>query len=164
LHTLDCNNYVNTAHFSPDGTKIVTVDHGFVKLWNSNTGEQLHAFILYEHPGYYDATYANFSPNGTKIISANKNGTVIIWNASSGTMLHMFQSHDASVNTAQFSPDGSKIVTASRDTAQVWEQDPKKVEAYKQDVMKMLQDRDVTKIKSDMFGKDHVGSIMKQYL
>lgn len=63
-----------------------------------------------------------FSPDGTKIVSASKDGTVRLWDVASGSLLHTFSEHGNEVYSAGFSPEGNRILTAGRDgTVRVWD-------------------------------------------
>jgi len=63
---------------------------------------------------------AAFSPDGTRIVTASRDGTAQIWNAATGEELHRLV-HKGVVMSAVFSPDGTQIVTASEDpTARIW--------------------------------------------
>jgi hypothetical protein len=64
---------------------------------------------------------AQFSPDGSRIVTASWDKTAQVWDAATGKALGEPLRHQEAVNSAQFSPDGSRIVTASWDnTARVW--------------------------------------------
>ena len=65
--------------FSPDGHVLLTVSKKTVKLWNSTGKLQL---TLTGHEG--DITAATFSPDGTQLATGSEDGTVKIWNTSTG--------------------------------------------------------------------------------
>jgi WD40 repeat protein len=65
---------------------------------------------------------AQFSPDGTRILTASKDGTARLWDATSGRHLATFSGHTGSLEEARFSPDGARILTASKDgTARLWD-------------------------------------------
>jgi len=65
---------------------------------------------------------AAFSPDGSRIVTASRDGTARIWDALSGAELVVLDGHSGAVQHASFSPDGRRIVTASRDgTARIWD-------------------------------------------
>ena len=65
---------------------------------------------------------AEFSPDGTLIVTAGHDRIARIWNAVDGSMLGMLEGHTGSIGSAAFSPDGKRIVTGSADgTARVWD-------------------------------------------
>lgn len=66
--------------------------------------------------------YAEFSPDGSLIASADTNGLGHIWDAATGAELHTLSEHTATLWTEKFSPDGCQIVTSSWDgTAGIWD-------------------------------------------
>lgn len=64
---------------------------------------------------------ANYSPDGTRIVTASDDYTAQIWDAITGQPVGHALEHKASVRSAAYSPDGLLIVTASIDnTARIW--------------------------------------------
>ncbi|MEI6429826.1 MAG: TIR domain-containing protein, partial [Pseudanabaena sp. ELA607] len=64
---------------------------------------------------------ANFSADGSKIVTASWDGTARVWDVK-GNLIAELKGHTGRVYSANFSADGSKIVTASWDgTARVWD-------------------------------------------
>lgn len=65
---------------------------------------------------------AAFSPDGTKIVTAEKDNLAAIRDAETGDTLLEFAGHEDSVTSAAFSPDGTKIVTTSLDrSVRIWD-------------------------------------------
>ncbi|HKI71554.1 MAG TPA: WD40 repeat domain-containing serine/threonine-protein kinase, partial [Verrucomicrobiae bacterium] len=65
--------------------------------------------------------YAEFSPDGTRLVTASDDYTARVWDVDSGKEILVLR-HDGPVYHAAFSPDGRCIVTASADhTARVWD-------------------------------------------
>jgi WD40 repeat protein len=73
--------------------------------------------------GHTDSVhYAEFSPDGTKVVTASYDNTARIWDATSGDTIYILAGHTNSLITAKFSSDGTKVVTASYDdTARIWD-------------------------------------------
>jgi WD40 repeat protein len=67
---------VNSASFSPDGTRIVTTsgDHT-ARVWDAQTGAWLQT--LTGHAG--SVWSASFSPDGTRIVTASSDRTARVW-------------------------------------------------------------------------------------
>jgi WD40 repeat protein len=73
--------------------------------------------------------YAEFSPDGTKVVTASWDDTAKIWDVNSGNLLFTLVGHTDFVRYAKFSPDGTKVVTSSDDnTAKIFEI-PKNIES-----------------------------------
>jgi len=79
------------------------------------------------------ANAAQFSPDGTRILTAADDGTARVWDAHngqqltivtasrSGLPLHGLLQNGQKVNSAKFSADGKRMVTAAWDQARVWD-------------------------------------------
>jgi WD40 repeat protein/DNA-binding SARP family transcriptional activator len=67
----------------------------------------------------FDAT---FSPDGTRIATASREGTAKVWDAATGEELLTLPRHTSIVLAVAFSPDGTRLATASPDyMARVWD-------------------------------------------
>ncbi len=76
--------------------------------------------VLRGHTGYVHS--AAFSPDGKLIVTASRDGTARVWDASTGQSLRELRRHTNVVRSAAFSFDGKLIVTASNDgTTRVWD-------------------------------------------
>ena len=73
--------------------------------------------------GHSSGVYsAQFSPDGTNIVSASEDKAVRVWSVATGECVQTLEGHSGWVFSAQFSPDGTNIVSASADeTVRVWE-------------------------------------------
>jgi len=115
-------NWVNSAAWSPDGSRIVTASQdGTARIWNAKSGAPL--AVLKGHTGSVNS--AAWSPDGTRIATASKDNTARIWDAQSGAPLAVLEGHKDSLNgllNAAWSPDGTRIATASfDDTVGIWD-------------------------------------------
>ena len=76
------------------------------------------------------ADTVELSEDGGKAIISERDGTVRLWDLSSGTRLGVPYGHAKQVHAIEFSPEGDKFVTASGDnTARIWEFDSSVEEA-----------------------------------
>lgn len=63
-----------------------------------------------------------YSPDGSRMVTANEEGLAEVWDAASGRELLRLKGHTACVHSARYSFDGKRIVTASEDrTARIWD-------------------------------------------
>jgi hypothetical protein len=67
-------------------------------------------------------SWASFSPDGSRVLTASSDNTAKIWDANSGAELLTLKGHTDGLIWAAFSPDGSRVLTTSWDhTAKVWD-------------------------------------------
>ncbi|GAA3736942.1 hypothetical protein GCM10022205_23650 [Spinactinospora alkalitolerans] len=63
-----------------------------------------------------------WSPDGTRIATASRDGTTRIWDARSGASLRELTGHLGMVEMVAWSPDSARVATASRDrTVRIWD-------------------------------------------
>src|SRR5262249_42518850 len=79
--------------------------------------------------GHVDAVWsAKFSRDGTKIVTASRDWTAVIWNATTGGPITRIAGHQREVRSAEFSPNGKFVITSSGalvdatdNTARLWD-------------------------------------------
>lgn len=65
--------------------------------------------------------YCQFSHDGTKLVTAGRDHSVIIYDTTTFAVLHKLTDHDDGVAHASWSPDDTKLITCSQDKkARVW--------------------------------------------
>src|SRR5204863_189768 len=75
---------------------------------------------LWSHDG--PVLYAEFSPDGRRVVTASADNTARVWDTSTGKPITPPLKHNGPVFHAAFSPDGRRVVTASADgTARIWD-------------------------------------------
>lgn len=85
-----------------------------VRMW---TGEER---TLSGHADWVNA--CAISPDGQRIVSASDDGTLKVWDLSSGRLLSTLQGHATGVRSCAIGPDGQRAVSAAADgTLKVWE-------------------------------------------
>lgn len=108
---------VDSAQFSPDGFRIITVSGETARLWDAQSGKQLAEPMKHGYPVYN----AQFSPDGNRVVTVAEDNTARLWDARSSKPLGEPMRHDGRILSARFSPDGNHIITVSVDkTARLW--------------------------------------------
>jgi len=112
---------VSSAQFSKtDRSQVVTasVDRS-AKLWNTGSALAEGGKLLGPHNARL--TYAEFSPDGARIVTCDAAGKVVIWDRATRKPLVERQAHAKTVNRAVYSPAGDKLLTVSADgEARLW--------------------------------------------
>ncbi len=118
--------------YSPDG-KLIAIggyDGGandVIYLLDAESAERLHVFG--KHKGRI--TSVSFSPDGSMLISAGRDGYIHLWDVVSRSHLWTFKrqkilrSHNSGVTSVKFSPDGQIIASASENgIIRLWNPEP----------------------------------------
>ncbi|HZL88898.1 MAG TPA: protein kinase [Pirellulaceae bacterium] len=125
--------HVHDVAFSPDGRRFATTSWGGylarqvdgvertellpaeVKVWDAESGKEL---MRMAGGGLGLA----FSQDGKQIASGSQEGTVTIWDSSSGKVLCTLRGHARAVVSLAFTRDGRRLATASADqSVRIWE-------------------------------------------
>ncbi len=115
---------VTFARLSPKGNKILLGrENGRIDLVN------LQGKVLAHLLGHTQAiVWAEFSSDGTRVVSASKDKTARVWRAADGKPVMVLKGHERIVTCARFSPSGDRVLTCSTDgTARIWELRPDRI-------------------------------------
>lgn len=107
---------VTTVAFDPRGSRLMTTAHSQAQaqVWDTRSGRRLSTLT--------GVRSAEWSPDGTKVVTASLDDTARIWNAETGQELRILAGHTGGLITATFSPDGQRVLTAALDgTVRVWD-------------------------------------------
>lgn len=118
---------INNVALDKSGTRLLTTsDDNTLKLWDTTTGVERSELTAHDDDCVHEENKcwvwgADFSPDGTRAVSASRDRTAIIWRTDGGIPLMKLTGHRASVYDVAWSPDGSAIATASSDnTIIIW--------------------------------------------
>src|SRR5205823_5695343 len=81
-------------------------DYGQTKVWDARTGALLLSPKEAIGPGA-------FSPDGKRLVTGSRDGTVKVWDADKGTPLLELKGTAGGLRCVAFSPDGTRLVTGS---------------------------------------------------
>ncbi len=121
---------VEDVSFSPDGKTLASGGlDGTIRIWNSETGEQIHAFMENSFANNLAAQSAavsvvTFYSDGVVLASGHKNGSIRLWDIDTGKAIQTFRGHADAVSSISFSPDRKTVASTSKDaTARLWDVD-----------------------------------------
>jgi WD40 repeat protein len=117
--------FVTTVAFSPDGRYVAVGGDDYVAIWEGwkeDTETQPVTFrpSLGSSVGSLVVS-VSFSPNSKLILTANKSGTLRLWEPRTGLELRIIGEYPGLASGASFSRDGRYIVAPYRKTARVYE-------------------------------------------
>ncbi|MCE7949351.1 MAG: hypothetical protein DYG88_18175 [Chloroflexi bacterium CFX4] len=103
--------------WSPDGQKIAIGSLGLVEWFDANTLTLLHRSATAILP---ELTIA-WSPDSSRIVSANLDGNLRIRNAADGAIEQVWAAHEDGAYSVAWHPDGTRLVSGGEDgTVKVW--------------------------------------------
>lgn len=105
--------------FSPDGRRVISRGGGRLKLWSTETWDEVAE--LAGHQG--SVTTCVYSPDGSRILSGSSDATLKIWEADTGREIATMRPEQGFITACAFSPTGRTIVSGSHNTANlvVWD-------------------------------------------
>ena len=105
---------IETLTYSPDGSKIAVATHEILLL-NAKTAQLQQTFSGHTN-GIYRVV---FSSDGSTLVSASWDGTIRLWNTSTGSHRLTIEGH-FTFRSSALSPNGKTIATASDDGIFLW--------------------------------------------
>ena len=105
------------AHYSPTGHQIAAVDSARITLYEPS-GLALKTLQGHDRPIHS----TDYSPDGTRLLSASEDGKVILWDTQTGLQLQSMEPSSPPA-FARFAPDGLRVITVNEDgNAMIWNQ------------------------------------------
>ena len=103
---------INDIQFSPDGTRLAVARGIGIWIYDADTGKEL--FLLGGHT--QNVTSVIFSPSGHKLASGGQDGTIRLWDVTTGTHLKTFTMNNINdIVYLTFSPDRCRVATIDAD-------------------------------------------------
>jgi WD40 repeat protein len=130
---------MTTLTVSPDGKYATSVSESGlgrqpkVTVIDLGEGETINTFELYWAPqeqrsspdGPKMVTIASviaFSPDSTRLATADQGGMIRVWDVNSGSELQRLEGHSGEVDALTFHHDGTRLISGSKDTSiRIWD-------------------------------------------
>ena len=115
--------YHSALNFAPPGTRLY-------RTYSSKFPDKIVAGRVQKHwgplvtvlTGLSEVEVVSFSPDGTRLVSGSGNGTVLLWDGTTGLIIAILVGHSRNVHVSSFSPDGSRLASGSFDnTVRLWD-------------------------------------------
>ena len=120
LASLGHSNYVGSAVFNPDETRILTASSdGTAQLWDGEGSQLTNNYLRSDD--YSSTSSAEYSADGKRILFVSPYLEAWLWDVG-GSLLAKMEGHTNWVNSAAFDSEGTRILTAGSDnTARLWD-------------------------------------------
>jgi WD40 repeat protein/serine/threonine protein kinase len=103
--------FSSVAAINPDGRRVLVIGTeekgGRVQVWNAATGTTVTPILQHS----YYPTQVDFSPEGSRLVTASADCTARVWDATTGEPLTPSLRHAGQVGRAAFSADGRRVFT-----------------------------------------------------
>jgi WD40 repeat protein len=110
--------YLSVDRAAARAVKHSDTDAYDVEVWDLSTNKKLSS--IKGLSGVVNT--ANISPDGRKVVTAERRGIVGLWDAATGNEIRLLRGHEDQIQDARFSPDGAMIASGARDsTARTWD-------------------------------------------
>src|SRR5262249_52586716 len=106
--------WVRSLALSRDGRALATIGHGFVRLWDTASGNELHSFALKEPSPMEGVALA---PDGKTVAFASINSFTLL-DMTSGRVVRTLDAPGAT--SVSFSPDGKTLATFRDGGVALW--------------------------------------------
>ena len=108
---------INDVQLSPDGSQLAVATSIGIWLHDAHSGEELDLLNPMK-----EVLSISFSPEGAMLAGGSPNGTIHLWDATTGKKIKTLTGHTNAVISLTFSPDGTTLVSGSWDkTIRLWD-------------------------------------------
>jgi WD40 repeat protein/DNA-binding SARP family transcriptional activator len=125
LLTIEADQEIDQAAFSPDGSLLATSGYTETYLWDAASGELQYTLSSQDAGvGKWNLGVGQiaFSPDGSRLIVANMDQVPKVWDLSSRTARLALEGHTGICKAADYSPDGRHLATGGDDASvRVWD-------------------------------------------
>ena len=129
LATLPYGKGPDDLTFSPDGKTVAFSGVGEIRLWNTETGDELPIPLADLKTDVFDrprVTALAFSPDGARLVSGTYQGKIQMWDVVTGGALAAFEEPTAQKNLGMiaalaFSPDGTLLAVGTHTQLHLWD-------------------------------------------
>jgi WD40 repeat protein len=127
----NCGGLVLAVAVFADGSRAISAsENGALRVWDPDSGKELHVLRNHERRVTAVAVFAD----GSRAISASEDGTLRVWDLDSGKQLQVMRTHRRSVPATAVAvfADGSRAISGSEDgRLKVWDLDSgEKLQAF----------------------------------
>jgi WD40 repeat protein len=119
LRTLRGHKYgADAVAVTPDGNRVVSVSENCLKVWQLDSGSQIHSSEDRDHDRLLAVTT---TPDGKFAVTGSHHGRVRVWELHSGREVQTFYGHTDWVYDVAVMPDSQVVISASKDrTLRAW--------------------------------------------
>ena len=129
LATLKFSSGIEHLTFSPDGKTVVFAGLGEIRLWQTETGDELSIPLVDWEADITNIPHLTafaFSPDGATLVSGSDQGEIRAWNVATGEALAVITKpaeHEnlEYISALRFSPDGTLLAAGSHNHVHLWE-------------------------------------------
>jgi len=118
------NHTVLSVAYSPDGTRLATVDNAFpinhAALWDTSRHRARRIAVFPANHAQGLAASVAFSPNG-RLLATGASGVITLRDSQTGRPVRTLTIPNGYNGALAFSPDGSKLALLAHDGAEVWD-------------------------------------------
>jgi hypothetical protein len=109
-------NIIIRLRLAPDDRHLLVAAHDVAHLLDLKEGKE-----IFRYPHLYGCESADFSPDGTRILTSGFREWIREWDRGTGAQIRTFEGFGASVWFAQYLPDGKRAVFGGSENSVVWD-------------------------------------------